>query len=36
MGHPNQEANFIIANKITDRVGITMIDRGIFLADKLI
>jgi hypothetical protein len=36
MGHPNQEANFIIANKITDKFKINMIDRNIFLADKLI
>jgi hypothetical protein len=36
MGHPNQEANFIIANKITDKFKINMIDRDIFLADKLI
>jgi hypothetical protein len=35
-GHPNQEANFIIANKITDKLNVTMINRDVFLTNKLI
>tara|TARA_R110000868_G_scaffold345534_5_gene606662 strand:+ start:277 stop:981 length:705 start_codon:yes stop_codon:yes gene_type:complete len=36
LGHPNQEANFIIANKITDKLKINMIDKDIFLVNKFI
>ncbi len=35
-GHPDQEANFIIANRITDKLNIPMIDRDVFLTNKLI
>jgi len=35
-GHPNEEANFIIANKIIDKLKINMIDRNIFLTNKFV
>jgi hypothetical protein len=35
-GHPNEEANFIIANKIIDKLKINMIDRSVFLTNKFV
>jgi hypothetical protein len=35
-GHPNEKANLIIANKITDKLNINIIDDNVFLKNKLI